>query len=200
MARARSRVTFRAVAGSYRQMAQAQAAASRTMETIETQEEGPASREARQFEADFQQVSRSAFLLARQLGRGTEESIDIVQEAALRGWRYRASRSGEFRPWFLAIVFRLSRRRTPDWLPLPQNWDPPAPDFKSSIDPEVVWALRQLPSRQRAALWLRYCDDLNVADVARIIGCSETAAKQLLFRGRNALRVRLTTRLEEYVQ
>lgn len=152
----------------------------------------------RQFETAFRQVSRSAFLLARQLGRSTEEAMDIVQEAALRGWRYRSTRTGEFRPWFLAIVYRLSRRRIPEWLPLPSGWDPPAPEsLRSEIDPEMVAALRVLPSRQRSALWLRYVDDLAVSDVARIMGCSETAAKQLLLRGRDALRARLTSRFQE---
>jgi RNA polymerase sigma factor (sigma-70 family) len=154
--------------------------------------------EPRQFEAAFRQVSRSAFLLARQLGRTTEEAQDIVQEAALRGWRYRATRTSEFRPWFLTIVYRLSCRRTPSWLSLPANWDRPAADtFASSIDPQLIAALRELPMRQRAALWLRYCDDLSVAEVARIMQCSETAAKQLLLRGRDALRARLTSRMKE---
>ena len=154
--------------------------------------------EPRQFEAAFRQVSRSAFLLARQLGRTTEEAQDIVQEAALRGWRYRATRTSEFRPWFLTIVYRLSCRRTPSWLPLPANWDRPGADtFASSIDPQLIAALRELPMRQRAALWLRYCDDLSVAEVARIMQCTETAAKQLLLRGRDALRARLTSRMKE---
>jgi DNA-directed RNA polymerase specialized sigma24 family protein len=152
----------------------------------------------RDFEAAFRLVSRSAFLLARQLGRSSEESMDIVQEAALRGWRYRSTRTGDFRPWFLAIVFRLSCRPTPSWLPLPPNWDRPAADtFASSIDPHLVAALRELPMRQRAALWLRYCDDLTIADVARIMRCSDTAAKQLLLRARDALRARLGSRLKE---
>ena len=152
----------------------------------------------RDFEAAFRLVSRSAFLLARQLGRSSEESMDIVQEAALRGWRYRSTRIGDFRPWFLAIVYRLSCRRTPSWLPLPPNWDRPAVDtFMSPMDPQLVAVLRELPMRQRAALWLRYCDDLSVADVARIMRCTDTAAKQLLLRGRDALRARLTSRLKE---
>ena len=160
---------------------------------IETTSDDP-----RDFEAAFRLVSRSAFLLARQLGRSADESMDIVQEAALRGWRYRRTRTGDFRPWFLAIVFRLSCRRTPSWLPLPANWDRPAVDtFTSSIDPQLVAALRELPMRQRAALWLRYCDDLSVADVARIMRCTDTAAKQLLLRGRDALRARLASRLKE---
>jgi RNA polymerase sigma factor (sigma-70 family) len=60
------------------------------------------------------------------------------------------------------------------------------------MDPELLAALRTLPPRQRAALWLRYCDDLTTADVARILHCSETAAKQLLLRARDSLRERLT--------
>jgi DNA-directed RNA polymerase specialized sigma24 family protein len=145
------------------------------------------------FEASFVAVRRSAFLLARHLGRDTDAAGDIVQEAALRAWRYRASRTGEFRPWFLAIVYRLCRGPIPEWLPLPRTWDRAAPDpIETTIDPELIAALRALPARQRAALWLRYCDDLSTADVARILGCSEAAAKQLLMRGRDALRRELT--------
>jgi len=151
-----------------------------------------------EFEEAFRQVSRSAFLLARQLGRGTDEALDIVQEAALRGWRHRATRRGDFRPWFLAIVYRQARNSTPNWLPLPMGWDRPAPDaVESTIDPELLSALRSLPSRQRAALWLRYVDDLAIGDVARIMRCSETAAKQLLLRGRDALRRQLLNRSME---
>ena len=149
--------------------------------------------ERSEFEAAFSGVGRSAFLLARHLGRDTEAATDIVQEAALRAWRYRASRTGEFRPWFLSIVYRLCRGPVPEWLPLPRGWDRAAPDpIESSLDPELLAALRTLPPRQRAALWLRYCDDLAVADVARILHCSETAAKQLLLRARDSLRERLT--------
>src|SRR2546426_10135188 len=76
-----------------------------------------------EFEAAFRQVSRSAFLLARQLGRGTDEALDIVQEAALRGWRHRATRRGDFKSWFLAIVYRQARNSTPNWLSPPACWE-----------------------------------------------------------------------------
>src|SRR6185437_15518345 len=146
----------------------------------------------REFELEFGEVSRSAFLLARHLGRDTDAARDVVQEAALRAWRYRSSRAGDFRPWFLAIVYRLCRGPMPDWLPLPRAWDRPAPDpIESALDSELLAALRSLAPRQRAALWLRYCDDLATADVARILHCSEPAAKQLLMRARDALRERL---------
>lgn len=148
--------------------------------------------ERNEFEIAFTEVRRSAFLLARHLGRDTESATDIVQEAALRAWRYRSSRKGEFRPWFLAIVYRLCRGPVPEWLPLPRAWDSAAPDpIATAIDVDLLAALRALPPRQRAALWLRYCDDLSTAEVARILHCSETAAKQLLLRARDGVRERL---------
>jgi len=102
----------------------------------------------REFELEFAEVSRSAFLLARHLGRDTDAARDVVQEAALRAWRYRSSRAGDFRPWFLAIVYRLCRGPIPDWLPLPRAWDPPAPDpIESAMDPELLTALRSLAPR-----------------------------------------------------
>lgn len=147
----------------------------------------------REFELEFRQVGRSAFLLARHLGRDTEAASEVVQEAGFRAWRYRSTRTGEFRPWFLSIVYRLCRGPMPEWLPLPRAWDRAAPDpIETTLDPELLAALRTLPTRQRAALWLRYCDDLAIADVARILHCSESAAKQLLLRARDALRARLT--------
>lgn len=150
--------------------------------------------ESDRFESAFREVSRSAFLLARQLGRGTDEARDIVQEAALQAWRYRSGRVGEFRPWFLTIVYRLCRRRAFEWFPLPTGWDKPVPaGIDSQIDPDIVAALRTLPTRQRAALWLRYGEDLTISDVARVMHLTDTAAKQLLFRGREGLRQKLTT-------
>src|SRR5215471_9340125 len=153
--------------------------------------------ERSEFEIAFSGVRRSAFLLARHLGRDTEAARDIVQESALRAWRYRSSRTGDFRPWFLAIVYRQCRGPVPEWLPLPRDWDRAAPDpIETAIDSELLAALRTLPTRQRAALWLRYCDDLSTADVARILHCNEPAAKQLLLRSRDALRARLTPHKE----
>ena len=150
------------------------------------------------FELAYRQCARSAFLLARHLGRSTEEAMDVVQDSALRAWKYRHKRTGDFRPWFLAIVFRQAHRRSATWLPLPATWDAPGPDAVTSpMDPELIRALRQLPPRQRAALWLRYCDDMSIEDVARIIACSEAAAKQLLMRGRDALRRRMQSRSQE---
>lgn len=49
-------------------------------------------------------------------------------------------------------------------------------------------ALESLPTRQRAALMLRYMDGFSVAEVAECLGCSYESAESLLARGRRSLR------------
>ena len=59
----------------------------------------------------------------------------------------------------------------------------------------LLAALQELAPRQRAALVLRYFDDLSEADTARALGCSTGAVKQHTTRGLNRLRQLLTTDL-----
>jgi RNA polymerase sigma-70 factor (sigma-E family) len=49
-------------------------------------------------------------------------------------------------------------------------------------------ALAQIPPRQRAVLVLRYYDDCDVAETARVIGCSEGTVKSQTARGLTRLR------------
>jgi RNA polymerase sigma-70 factor (sigma-E family) len=53
---------------------------------------------------------------------------------------------------------------------------------------ELIRALRTLPVRQRAAIVLRYYEDLSEEAVADGLGCSVFAARSLLARGMGTLR------------
>jgi len=54
---------------------------------------------------------------------------------------------------------------------------------------EDLWrALAMLPARQRAALVLRYYEDLSERDAAEVLGCSVAAIKSLTARGSETLR------------
>lgn len=52
-----------------------------------------------------------------------------------------------------------------------------------------LWsALQELPHRQRAAVILRYYEDLSEAQVGEVLGCSPGAVKSLVARGMDKLR------------
>jgi RNA polymerase sigma-70 factor, ECF subfamily len=75
-------------------------------------------------------------------------------------------------------LVRLAARREPD---------PP-------LRPEVLdfWrAVRSLPSRQRQAVALFYLEDWPTAEIARVLGCTETTVRGHLHRGRATLAKRL---------
>ena len=65
---------------------------------------------------------------------------------------------------------------------------------RGAVPPDVgerdeMWqALQQLPERQRAALVLRYYEDLSERDAAAVLRCSTAAVKSLVARGMGTLR------------
>lgn len=72
----------------------------------------------------------------------------------------------------------------------------PGPDDAAGVSgagaDDLLARLAALPPLQRAALVLRYGDDLPVGEVARIVGKSVHATESLLARGRSALRATST--------
>lgn len=62
---------------------------------------------------------------------------------------------------------------------------------------EIWTALRSLPHRQRAALFLRYYLDQPEAHAAEALDCSSSALKSLVSRGLNSLRTSLKERVDE---
>ena len=64
-----------------------------------------------------------------------------------------------------------------------------SPDFATRDQLRV--ALATLPMRQRAAVVLRYYQDLPEQQVAQALGCSVTAARSLVFRAMETLRTQI---------
>ena len=55
----------------------------------------------------------------------------------------------------------------------------------------IKHAIDKLPEKQRAAVLLHKYQELDYDEIARILECSESALKSLLFRAYEALRVEL---------
>ena len=118
---------------------------------------------------------------------------DLAQEALTRAYRRWERVSAYERPgaWLrrVTINLALSRRRqlaSETKLRL-RLASPAASDPEPGEDAHVWAAVRRLPARQRAAVALYYLEDLPVAEIAGILGCSESTARVHLHRGRTAL-------------
>ncbi len=80
------------------------------------------------------------------------------------------------------------RRRSRD-LPLAAAGQVPAPGGPaSSLDPDLVAALRELPTRMRAVVVLRFIEDLSEAETAAALSCAVGTVKSAAHRGLARLR------------
>jgi RNA polymerase sigma factor (sigma-70 family) len=124
---------------------------------------------------------------------GPHEADDCFQEtfvAALRAYP-RLRDTSNLRGWVLTIAHRKAidahRARGRRALPVetvPERAVPP----KADGEPELWKAVRKLPLKQREAVLHRYVNDLPYADIGRIVGCSEAAARQNVRAGLASLR------------
>ncbi len=128
---------------------------------------------------------------------GPVDAEDCFQEtflAALRAYP-RLRRHDELRAWVFTIArnkatdhHRSSARRPMPVAELPERHDPSADGDR--FDAEDVWGLvAQLPPKQRAAVALRYGNDLGYAELARALECSEEAARRSVHEGLKKLRL-----------
>ena len=88
---------------------------------------------------------------------------------------------------------RFRRERLSDRPPEP----PATPDLTGEVDERVAVldALRRVPPRQRAALVLRYWEDLSIEQTAEVLGCTPGTVKSQTARGLATLRDLLGERL-----
>lgn len=170
----------------------------------------PQSPEPVTLEAFLRDIDARAFRFAELGLRHREDALDAVQDAMLKMLAYRDRPASEWSPLFWSIL----RNRMVDmqrrgllrlrWLlpgsadrdGEPLDWADDAPDPSRSHDGREAWehigaALRRLPARQREAFTLRVLEELDVADTARVMGCSEGSVKTHLSRAREALQKQL---------
>jgi RNA polymerase sigma-70 factor (sigma-E family) len=151
----------------------------------------------RLFASEYAGLCRLATLLVGDRHRGEE----IVMEAFLRTFTsWRRLRDRDAAPAYLRravvnIARSQLRRRLVEWRANARSHSAEQTrDTRSEplhLDP-VLQAVQALPSRQRAAVVLRYYADLPEAEIAATLGCSAGTVKSQLAKARKTLAARLT--------
>jgi len=140
--------------------------------------------------------------LALRLTGDPEFAEDVAQETALRALREGTPRD---LPYLFRVVLnlvrtearRVLRRRTGGYTDLDLVADPGSPEPLQRLVAEErnarVWAaLGELPERERAALLLRFSEELSCDEIARVLGASPNAVSCLIHRGKEHMRTILS--------
>ncbi len=145
--------------------------------------------------------------------RDTATAEDLAQEVFLRVYRARRqyTPSAKFTTWLFRIATNLAlnsvrdnryaKLAVPLDAPVDEDAAPmelPAPVMR--IDEHMIErdrtefirrAIASLPEKQRAAVLLHKYEEMDYGEIAKILDCSESALKSLLFRAYESLRVQL---------
>jgi len=134
-------------------------------------------------------LSRTAYFLA-----GDPHLAEDLLQTALADtyvrWASVADPSAYTRRALVSENAAWWRRRSASEVPVHSTPDSVGPDDTAAVADRapVVEALRHLPARQRAALVLRFYDDLSEADTAKAMGCTVGSVKRHTSRGLEKLR------------
>ena len=155
--------------------------------------------------------------------RDSSTAEDLAQEVFLRVYRARKqyTPSAKFTTWLFRIATNVALNSVRDTRhrKMEVSIDAPTDDEDSRpmelrapekrIDEHLLErdrietirrAILALPEKQRAAVLLHKYEEMDYAEISRVLDCSESALKSLLFRAYESLRVQLAPLVAQPVE
>jgi RNA polymerase sigma-70 factor (ECF subfamily) len=147
------------------------------------------------FEMIIRTQSRPLFAIAYGILQNREEAEDAVQDALLKAWksRWRVRDPEKFPAWLCMIarhrardVFR--RRRT---ISFTHETHESGTADTTELDRQLHCALAELPELHRAAISLRYFEEMDYATIEHRLGLSNGSLRGILGRALASMRKQL---------
>jgi RNA polymerase sigma-70 factor, ECF subfamily len=153
------------------------------------------------FEMIIHTHSRTLFAIAYGILQSREEAEDVVQDALVKAWKthWRVRDPEKFPAWLATIarhrahdIFR-KRRSVPLSTTVDEVTEPSsaAEPNGSELDQQLRSALAALPELHRAALTLRYFEEMDYRSIENILGLSNGALRGILGRALASMRKQL---------
>ncbi len=153
------------------------------------------------------------YSIALNLSRDRELAEDLTQEAFLRAFQRLTlfdTCKGSFSTWLITLTTRLCfnalrKQQSEKQWQMEVDWEMEAEEERLEAEtpnPEEQWwaeerrlvlrrLLAALPPMQRAALILRYGEEMSIEEIAQVLQVPVGTVKAWLFRGRETLRRKL---------
>jgi RNA polymerase sigma-70 factor, ECF subfamily len=158
-----------------------------------------------------QPVMNLAYRMIRDLAEAEDLAQNVFVQVYRSAHRYRST--AKFSTWLFTIARNLClneiRRRSrhpaesldapgpgPEEPPQRQFEDkrtaaPPEQLLRAELEEKAEQALAELPDNQRLAILLCRQEELSYEEIAEVLGCSLSATKSLIHRGRETLKQKL---------
>jgi RNA polymerase sigma-70 factor, ECF subfamily len=148
------------------------------------------------FEMIIRTNSRALFAIAYGILQDRGEAEDVVQDSLVKAWktRWRVRDPEKFPAWLASIARHrahdILRKRRPFSYPHEGIGENEAIDT-TAVDQKLHLALAMLPELHRAALTLRYFEEMDYRSIENTLGLSNGALRGILGRSLACLRKQL---------
>ena len=147
-------------------------------------------------------MERPLLYYAMALTGDADSALDILQDVWLRVFRNigKLNDPGALRPWLYSIVHGIavdrirknSRREAAEQSQYEEFVEAEEPLFANEDAAAIHQALSEIGFLHREVLVLHFLEDLSMAEIATVVGCSEGTVKSRIHYAKRAMKVVLS--------
>lgn len=143
-------------------------------------------------------MERPLLYYATSLIGDLDGGLDVLQDVWIRAFRgiRGLKEPGSLRSWLYTIthgiaVDRIRRnisREQAEKVQLDDSQEAPEPSFAEEDCDAIHQALKEIGFKHREVLVLHFLEDLSMAEIAKVVGCSEGTVKSRIYYAKKAIK------------
>jgi RNA polymerase sigma-70 factor (ECF subfamily) len=143
-------------------------------------------------------MERPLLYYATSLTGNADSGLDVLQDVWIKAFRSirKLKDPGSLRSWLYTIthgiavdrIRRNSSRELAEKIQLEDFEEAEEPSFAEADAPALHQALSEIGFKHREVLVLHFLEDLSIAEIAKVVGCSEGTVKSRIHYAKRAVK------------